>query len=186
MEVASSVNSFDYNTKYKLYRNVNSIIHPTISKRNITDYRLVVNNKCLPLYIYYPNKLSVVNGIIIYVHGREDKLFGRYSDVCDGLAKELNELVIAIDYDNVEGDEIYNKCKITIDYLYQELVRLNVDSDRIVLMGDYLGSDIVLNIAKDMDTKLILINPSNKNINSKSVLVIDSLSKELNEVKKFL
>ena len=42
--------------KYKLYRTLYDIIHPSISRKNITNYNIIINEKLLPLQIYYPKK----------------------------------------------------------------------------------------------------------------------------------
>ena len=36
--------NFDNLIEYKLYRNVRDLIHPSISKRNISDYRIILND----------------------------------------------------------------------------------------------------------------------------------------------
>jgi hypothetical protein len=35
-------NEFDNEEKYKLYRQVNELLHPTISKKNISNYRIII------------------------------------------------------------------------------------------------------------------------------------------------
>ena len=44
--------------KYKLYRTVYEILHPTISKKNISNYKVVFDEKILPVLVYYPTKIS--------------------------------------------------------------------------------------------------------------------------------
>ena len=60
----TNVNSFDQTLKYKLYRTVYEIIHPTISKKNISSYRIVFNDDVLPVRVFYPKKVSNIRGLL--------------------------------------------------------------------------------------------------------------------------
>ena len=40
-------NEFELEEKYKLYRTVKDLLHPTISKRNISNYKIVVDEKSI-------------------------------------------------------------------------------------------------------------------------------------------
>ena len=42
--------------KYKLYRTVYEILHPTISKKNISNYKVVFDEKLLPTLVFYPKR----------------------------------------------------------------------------------------------------------------------------------
>lgn len=59
-------NEFDDELKYKLYRTVKEILHPTISKRNISNYKIIVDEKLIPVRIFYPKKVTNMNKVIIY------------------------------------------------------------------------------------------------------------------------
>ena len=69
--------------KYKLYRNVYEILHPTISKKNISNYKVVFDEKLLPVLVFYPEKISNVESIIIYVpgDGKVNGCYGKYSSI---------------------------------------------------------------------------------------------------------
>ena len=60
----SSVNSFEKGFKYKLYRTVYEVVHPTISKKNISSYRIMFKDDILPVRVFYPKKVSNINKII--------------------------------------------------------------------------------------------------------------------------
>ena len=55
--------------KYKLYRTVYDLLHPSISKKNISNYKVVLDEKLLPVMVFYPDKMSSSKSIIIYVVG---------------------------------------------------------------------------------------------------------------------
>lgn len=46
----------DREDTYKLYRTVYEIIHPTISKKNISNYKIMIQEDLVPLRIFYPKK----------------------------------------------------------------------------------------------------------------------------------
>ena len=46
--------------KYKLYRTIKEILHPTISKRNISNYKIVIDEDLLLLRVFYPKKVSEI------------------------------------------------------------------------------------------------------------------------------
>ena len=48
---------FDLDNKYKLYRNLYEVIHPTISKRNISEYKIILKDDLVPIRVFYPKKL---------------------------------------------------------------------------------------------------------------------------------
>ena len=81
--------------KYKLYRTVHDLLHPTISKKNISNYKVVLDDKLLPVVVFYPDKMSNSKSIILYVvgDGKVNGCFGKYSDICKNLAKNTNSIV---------------------------------------------------------------------------------------------
>ena len=42
--------------KYRLYRSLYDILNPTISRKNISNYNIVINKDILPIEVYYPKK----------------------------------------------------------------------------------------------------------------------------------
>lgn len=139
--------NFGESEKYKLYRSVYEILHPTISKKNISNYKVVFEEKLLPVLVFYPNKISSIDSIVVYVpgDGKVNNSFGMYSDICKRMAIECNSIVVAIDYFNstVKYPTIVNKISKLIKYLYLEFNNNGYDSSKITLMGDSVGCKIL-------------------------------------------
>lgn len=144
---------FDKEIRYKLYRKVKDIITPSISKRNISLYKIVFEEELLPVRVFYPKKVSNIENIIIYVPGDVSitKCKSKYASICQELALELDKLVIAIDY--YETKTTINKKILNIEklikYLYKELELAGIDKNNITLMGDSTGGKIISTITKD-------------------------------------
>lgn len=163
----TSVNSFDKTLKYKLYRTVYEIIHPTISKKNISSYRIVFNDEVLPVRVFYPKKVSNISKVIIYIpgFGEVSGCLGGYSEIIKNIAYETEELVIALDLDDLEEFnylEVFDKCFASFSYLSLELEKLGIASSNITLMGDSVGATLALSIIKksrNKDNKLVLFYP---------------------------
>lgn len=155
--------------KYKLYRTVYDLLHPTISKKNISNYKVVLDEKLLPVVVFYPDKMSSSKSIILYVvgDGKVNGCFGKYSEICKNLAKKTNSIVLAIDYFNgtIKYPTVVNKITKVIKYLYDEFSMNGIDSSNITLMGDsvgckIMGSVVVKLIDKNIDiSKLIMFYP---------------------------
>lgn len=143
-------NDFDEEIKYKLYRSVREILHPTISKRNISNYKIILDEDILPIRIYYPKKISNIKKIIIYIKGDGNitECTGRYSDICKMFSEKTNNLVIAIEYNKTKNKykEMYQKIYDTVKYLYKELERNNIENSNITLVGDSTGCNIITGI----------------------------------------
>ena len=58
MNKKNTVDDFGTEDTYKLYRTVYEIIHPTISKKNISNYKIMMQEDLVPLRIFYPKKIS--------------------------------------------------------------------------------------------------------------------------------
>ena len=160
--------NFDTKDKYNLYRTVYDIIHPSISKKNISNYKIVVDKDTEPLRVFYPKKIDSNPNIIIFIPTFKDIIDEKcnYSNVCKGLSKESNSIVIGIDYnydENTKLIDIYNNCYNTIKYLYGELIKNNINKDNITLMGESIGANIINGIIQSNNdikiNKIILINP---------------------------
>ena len=166
--------------KYKLYRSLYDILNPTISRKNISNYNIVINKDILPIEVYYPKKNIKISNIIIYIPSSNDTN-NLYSD----LAINTNNLVIVLNYDD-NKDNCYN----TIKYIYDNVK--DIITDNITIMTDKEGSDIEEYIIdksyKTNDFKIskaILLEPTislNENIINNSLIVInkDSNNKVLN------
>ena len=149
-------NEFDEEIKYKLFRTVNEILHPTISKKNISDYKIIMDDDILPVRVFYPKKITGIDKIVIYVHGNGEvtNCLGEYSNICKNFAVKTNCLVIAIEYDDIKGsyNEIVNEVKKCINYLYDKLIINNIKEEDIILMSDSTGSHIT-SLIKDISIK---------------------------------
>ena len=156
-------NEFEKEEKYKLYRKVKEILHPTISKKNISDYKIIVGEELLPIRVFYPKKVSNLKNVIIYVHG-DSKITNcqeKYSEISSEFAKELDRLVISIDYnEDDELDTIYKEVSKTFNYIYNELITHNIEKDNITVLGDSTGGAIVLQLVDGLDiNSLVLFYP---------------------------
>lgn len=153
-------NAFEREEKYRLYRTVQEIFHPTISKKNISNYKIVVNDELLPLRIFYPEKVTNMQNVIIYIHGDINltKCHEKYASISSYLALKTNNLVITID--NSEIIKLSNKKQLEkiyemISYLYKELKKTNINN--ITLLGDSTGATTVLKLKEKLKENNILI-----------------------------
>ena len=163
-------NAFEKEERYKLYRTVREILHPTISKRNISEYKIIVDDNLLPLRIFYPQKVTNMNKVTIYIHG--DILLtnckAKYAEISNKIALSTDNLVISIDSEeltNVTNKKYINKMYEITKYLIEGLYKLNITN--IKLLGDSTGSTTILNF-KDKLKK--------ENINLKTILFYPVLS----------
>lgn len=149
--------NFSKVSKYKLYRTVYEIIHPTISKRNISNYKIVLDDKFYPVVAYYPKKISNLSSAIIYIpgDGEVSNCYGKYDEICKNLALNTNKLVIAVDYfdDNIKYPTTINKCCKLMNFLVAELEENGISKDKVVLMGDSTGCSILGNVVLKMRDK---------------------------------
>lgn len=143
-------NAFDKETKYKLFRSIREIINPAISKKNVSDYKIIFDEECLPLRVFYPKKIIDISKIIIFIHGNDTvtECTSKYAEICKKLALKTNHSVFAIDYKDLKGNykEMYQGIYDTIKYLYKELERNGIDINNITLAGDSTGCNIVTGI----------------------------------------
>lgn len=173
---------FERDTKYKLYRKVSDIIHPSISKRNISNYKIVFEDSLLPVRVFYPKKVSNINGIIIYVPGDGNltNCCYEYTRICSDLAIELDKLIIAVDY--FDSPSIYpsilEKIEEVIKYLYDKLIENNIKKENVILMGDSTGGNYVSSITfRFIKNKINYID--------KEILLYPILSGDYYEKSKF-
>lgn len=166
MDKKNIMDDFGTEDTYKLYRTVYEIIHPTISKRNISNYKIIIDEDLVPLRIFYPKKISKLEKAIIYIPGKSWIVSGikNYTDVCLELVKELDTIVIALDY---ELEDNYNKtvdtCYKTLKYLIEGLNRVGIEKDKITVMGDSTGASVLANACSEKESiipKQILLYPA--------------------------
>lgn len=147
-------NEFDNEIKYKLYRNVRELLYPSISKKNISDYKVIVDEEILPVRVFYPKKVSNLDKVIIFVHG-DSKVTGcngEYESICRKISIHTNHLLIAIDYklDSSKKKKMREDFSNTIIYLKRELERNNILNSNITLM---LESTAALLLKKEYEEK---------------------------------
>lgn len=129
--------------KIRLYRNMNEILHPSISKKNISNYSIVIDEDIFPVHIFYPKKVSNLDKVIIFIHGSEEITECDYYEVYKLISKNTDHVVISIEYEDMNYKDMYQKVYDTIDFLYKGLVRNNIDPKKITLMGDSTGCNII-------------------------------------------
>ena len=156
-------NEFDKEIKYKLFRTVNEILHPTISKKNISDYKIIMDDNILPVRVFYPKQITNIDKVIIYVHGNGEitNCIGEYSNICKNFSIKTNALVIAIEYDDIKGShsDIAKEVGKCIEYLYDKLIVNNILEEDIILMSDSIGCYIVSLIKSIPIKKRLLFYP---------------------------
>lgn len=199
----TNVNSFDQTLKYKLYRTVYEIIHPTISKKNISSYRIVFNDDVLPVRVFYPKKVSNISRVIIYVPGVTEVTgcLGDYAEICRNIAHETEELVIALDLDDIDSSsflDVFDWCYKSFLYLRTELEKLGILDKDITLMGDSIGASTILGMVRKSEvskSRLVLFYPvvsaccldrNSKGIDSLVIKKIKKFYKEHVKDKKML
>lgn len=151
--------SFTKKNTYKLYREVGELLHPVISKRNISNYKIVLQEKLLPVRVFYPKKVSFLKKVIIFIPGIVDvtEAFYKYDDICREMALETDRMVIALDYEeDLTYLNLVKKCMEVITYLYERLEKEGVLEKNISLIGDSIGASIIgtINYRNVQDKKL--------------------------------
>ena len=158
------VNSeFDSEIMYKLFRTVNEILHPTISKKNISNYKIIMDDNVLPVRVFYPKKITNIDKVIIYVHGNGEvsNCVGEYTNICKNFAIKSDCLLIAIEYDEIKNDyeKMVSEINKSIKYLYDKLIINNILEENIILMSDSTGSYLTSLIDDIPIRKRILFYP---------------------------
>lgn len=148
-------NYFDKNTVYRLYRTVEELITPSISKKNISNYEIVFSDDLLPVRVFYPNKVSNIEKVIIFIPGMNKSSKYKYTSIFNKLSLEVDTTIIAIDYYSVEN-EVENNINNIVDYLYKELLRIGISKDNIILMSDSEGSNYSVNINNSINKEVLL------------------------------
>ncbi len=175
-------NSFDSVIRYKLYRSVYEIIHPSISKMNVSNYAIVINDNFMPVRVFYPNKVSDIKKVIIYIHGISSITnCSNYADICQRLAIDTKQIVIALDYEQLDTTnylKVLEECYKLVEFLIKDLIRLRIKQDDITLIGDSVGATIVSSLG-------MLFKDKKSRYNIKEVLFYPILSGEYNGKSKF-
>lgn len=151
----------------KLYRNLYELIHPSISRKNITEYSIVLSDNILPIKVFYPKIGVELNRVILYLPDEKQT-----SKFYKKMAEELNSIILLVENDN--NDTSYIK---TIEYIKEELKKyLATDNFSIVVEGHYC--DEVNNINFELP-KTVYLNPANKlNLSYQSIIISNSKEME--------
>lgn len=149
-------NNFDKVERYKLYRTIKEIIHPTISKKNISRYIIVLKEELYPARIFYPEKVTNIDKIMFFIHGNKEITKMQYATCCTEIALKTESLVICVDYEETDEKEQVLKCFETIKYILDEIKKLKIENLKVTLSGDSTGANMVLSInekLKDNENK---------------------------------
>lgn len=135
--------------EYKLYKSVREILHPSISKKNISSYKIILKEELLPIKVFYPKRVTNLEKAIIFIHGctKITNIENGYSKLLSSLSKDLDRMIISIDYneDDLLKNQIESISKV-LDYLYSGLNTNGINPEDITLIGDSTGSTLILNI----------------------------------------
>lgn len=157
-------NNFSNDAKYKLYRTVHEILHPTISKRNISNYRVVLEEDLLPVHVFYPKKVTNMKKVIIAIpgDGNVSGCYGKYASIYKNMALEAEALIIAIDYfkNTIKYPMSLNKIYKVVSYLYEEFINNGILKENIIFMGDSIGCSILGELLVKLKKKKIEIDKS--------------------------
>lgn len=136
--------TFNQNKNYNLYRTVHDLLHPTISRKNITNYKIILEDELVPIRVFYPSKQTKLERIVIYIHGN---LEDDYEQLCKDLALQTDSLVLAIEY----GENPIEECFGVVQYILKN--NKEISSEKITLIGDGAGADIILSLDKKLNIK---------------------------------
>lgn len=134
----------------KLYRNLYEIFHPSISRKNITEYQIVLNENVLPIQVFYPDKNVELNKVIVYVPGVKRDVF-----FYEELAKQMNSMVFLLDF---LEDDVNNQYESTIRYIWDELKYYSI-YEGLSFMADGVGCNIRNSLDDFTKQKKIFLNP---------------------------
>lgn len=157
------INPFSDDNTYKLYRDVQEILHPVISKRNISDYQIIFDEKYLPVRIFYPQKVSFINKVIIFIPGISEitECQNKYLAICKEMALATNHLVIGLDYFQIpyKYPKLLNNIYNFLKYLINKLKYAGILEKNIILLGDSFGANLISSIIfKNIKDQAFTIN----------------------------
>ncbi len=114
------------NIRYRLYRELRGIFHPSISRENISNYQIVLENDLLPIRVFYPRKDIPLDHIIIYVTTEGN-------NIGEELALQTNNLVFILENGQ---DDFFNQCYKLMKYLFHNIVKYHISEKNITVMSD--------------------------------------------------
>lgn len=149
----------------KLYRDLNEIFHPSISRENISNYKILLKNNLLPIKVFYPKKEVNLDRLIILISTDES--------ICSDLAINTESVVFLLDYSK---NDYVLKCYKFIKYIYKEIDNYDIDKKNVCFMSYESSSNILEKVLKNMDdidiNKLIFLNPSNEIVMGNNKLIL--------------
>lgn len=137
---------------------------PHIFREKINIPYLDDNNKQHTYDVYLANEENRKHICIIDIHGGS-YIFGEHQDNYPFAFEMLKEGfdVVLLDYESNSGKkdilDLINDCASNLRHLYQNLVKYDLDKDKIVLCGDSAGGHLALLLAEafiDKETASIL------------------------------
>lgn len=140
---------------YRLYRNLYDLIHPSISRENITKYKILLKDELAPIRVFYPdNKINIEN-IIIYVRGKEVN-----NNFYDELAKNTERVVFLIEFSK---KTFYDDCCKLVRYILDNFKDYH-EIKKVSIMGDFEGADLIIDMNDELKNfKKVLIEPTKNN-----------------------
>lgn len=131
-----------------------------LNERSIQNYNIVFHNNT-PM-VYLKNKLKS-NKHIIFCHGNATDIFSMYSYVLN-LSNMFQISVVAPEYDGYLTNESPSEmgCYNAIQNAYEFLKTQNIDDDDIYIIGQSLGTGIVIDFAfknQNFKNPIMLISP---------------------------
>lgn len=164
----------DYIMQTKLYRNLYELIHPSISRENITGYSIILKEGILPIKVFYPKIGVELNRIILYLPDARQKI-----DFYKRLAEELDSVILLVEVGDQKGP--YTK---TIEYVKKELEKCSIKSPLIVIADGYCCD--ILNSINSNALKKIYLNPQqNIELDQNSIILTNNEAINGDNIFKF-
>lgn len=171
----------------KLYRNVSDILSPSISRKNISDYKIIFKEELPPVQIYYPSIDTELDKVSIYIHGREI-----CNDFYEEYAIKTNNIVVLIDYPR---ENYLEELDTMVNYIIEELHKSKISYNNMSLVGDFTGADIILELSSKISKKVfdemdkVLISPIEDDLSKydfSNTLVLSNNEEQIaNEVQEY-
>lgn len=134
----------------KLYRTVYDLIHPSISRKNITDYQIILDEGILPIQVFYPKVGVELKKIILYLPGEKQDI-----SFYEELANQMNSMVFLIEFVESDRNQIYKK---TVQYIWNQLKEYSLEKN-LSFIADGLRCHILQEIEEISVSKKVLILP---------------------------
>lgn len=167
-----SMPNINLKKNYKVYRKVLNLINtPSESIYKMLDYKIIFNNREIPVRIFIPEK-NTPTKILIFFHGGGwvTGNIDSYTNVCANMANETNHMVISVDYRLAPENPFpagVEDCYYVVREIFLNQNILNLKSEDITLIGDSAGGNlaaVVSLMARDrgefLPQKQILLYPA--------------------------